>query len=125
MNMRERTHIYTPLTLLSAHITVILIPLPMSILFDKRNEHVVSRMEADSAIKVDIDIDIDRHVIYIVKTHLYCYGVVPKGLLTFLGSFYKKVVKTTPGTLVYRFERQTARKKKIFLPKTLCPLLRM
>ena len=42
-------------------------------------------------------------------------GVVPKGLLTFFGSFYKEVAKTTPGTLVYRFERQTAR-KKIFLP---------
>ena len=40
------------------------------------------------------------------------YGVVLKGLLTFLGSLYKEVAKTTPGTLVYRFERQTARKKK-------------
>ena len=40
------------------------------------------------------------------------YGVVPKGLLTFLGSLYKEVTKTTSGTLVYRFERQTARKKK-------------
>ena len=37
------------------------------------------------------------------------YGVVPKGL-TFLGSLYKEVAKTTPGTLVYRFERQTTRK---------------
>ena len=43
------------------------------------------------------------------------YGVVPKGLLTFLASLYKEVAKTTSGTLVYRFERQTAR-KKIFLP---------
>ena len=43
------------------------------------------------------------------------YGVVPKGLLTFLGSLYKEVAKTTSGTLVYRFERQTAM-KKIFLP---------
>ena len=43
-----------------------------------------------------------------------CYGVVPKGLLTFLGSLYKEVAKTTSGTLVYRFERHTARKK--FLP---------
>ena len=42
---------------------------------------------------------------------LYIYGVVPKGLLTFLGSLYKEGVKTAPGTLVYRFERQTARKK--------------
>ena len=38
------------------------------------------------------------------------YAVVPKGL-TFLGSLYKKSAKTTSGTLVYRFERQTARKK--------------
>ena len=38
------------------------------------------------------------------------YGVVPKGLLTFLASLYKEVEKTTSGTLVYRFERQTARK---------------
>ena len=42
------------------------------------------------------------------------YGVVPKGLLTFLGSLYTEVAKITPGTLVYRFERQTARKKKSF-----------
>ena len=40
------------------------------------------------------------------------YGVVPKGLLTFRGSLHKEVRKTTPGTLVYRFERQTARKIK-------------
>ena len=40
------------------------------------------------------------------------YGVVPKGLLTFLGSLYKEVAKTASRTLVYRFERQTARKKK-------------
>ena len=39
------------------------------------------------------------------------YGVVAKGLLTLFGSFYKEVAKTTPGTLVFRFERQTARKK--------------
>ena len=37
--------------------------------------------------------------------------MVPKGLLTFLGSLYKEVAETTSGTLVYRFERQTARKK--------------
>ena len=37
--------------------------------------------------------------------------VVPKGLLTFLGSLYKEVTKTSSGTLMYRFERQTARKK--------------
>ena len=43
---------------------------------------------------------------------LHNYGVVPKGLLTFLGSLYKEVTKTTPGTLVYYFQRQTARKKK-------------
>ena len=41
--------------------------------------------------------------------HGQLYGVVPKGLLTFLGSLYKEVAKTTSGTLVYRFERQTAR----------------
>ena len=41
------------------------------------------------------------------------YGVVPKGLLTFLGSLYKEVAKSTSGTSVYRFERQTARKKYI------------
>ena len=39
------------------------------------------------------------------------HGVVPKGLLTFLGSLCKEVAKTTPGILVYRFARQTARKK--------------
>ena len=43
------------------------------------------------------------------------YGVVPKGLLTFLGSLYKEVAKSTSGTLVYRFERQTDIKKR-FLP---------
>ena len=41
---------------------------------------------------------------------MFDYGVAPKGLLTFLGSLYKGGVKTTPRTLVYRFERQTARK---------------
>ena len=46
--------------------------------------------------------------------HTHHYGVVPKGLSTFLGSLYKEVAKTTSGTLVYRFERQTARKR--FLP---------
>ena len=35
------------------------------------------------------------------------YGVVAKGLLTVLGSLHKEVAKTTAGTLVYRFERQT------------------
>ena len=51
------------------------------------------------------------------------YGVVPKVLLTFLGSLYKEVAKTTSGTLVYRFERQTAR-KKVFLRKGLeCRML--
>ena len=38
------------------------------------------------------------------------YGVVPKGLLTFPDSLYKEVAKTTSRTLVYHFERQTARK---------------
>ena len=44
-------------------------------------------------------------------------GVVQKGLLTFLGSLHKEVAKTTSGTLVYRFERQTARKKISFFQK--------
>ena len=47
----------------------------------------------------------------IVPARIPTYGVVPKGLLTFLGSLHKQVAKTTSGTLVYRFERQTARKK--------------
>ena len=51
------------------------------------------------------------------------YGVLPKGLLTFLGRLYKKVAKTISGTLVYRVERQTARKK--ILRQTPCPRLRM
>ena len=38
------------------------------------------------------------------------YGVVPKGLLTFLGSLYKEVPKTTSRILVYPGERRTARK---------------
>ena len=38
-------------------------------------------------------------------------GVVLKQLLAFPGSLYKEDVKTTSGTLVYRFERQTAWKK--------------
>ena len=45
------------------------------------------------------------------------YEVVPKGLLTLLGSLNKEVAKTTSGTLVYRFERQTARKKVFLLSK--------
>ena len=45
----------------------------------------------------------------------HMYGVVPKGLLAFFDSLYKQVAKTIPGTLVCRFARQTARKKK-FLP---------
>ena len=45
---------------------------------------------------------------------LSLYGVVPKGLITFLGSLYKEVAKATSGTLVYRFERQTARKNSSF-----------
>ena len=43
--------------------------------------------------------------------------MVPKGLLTFLGSLYKEGAKTTPGTMVCRFERQTARKKVYFFQK--------
>ena len=47
------------------------------------------------------------------KSPAQAYGVVPKELLTFLGSLYKESVITTSGTLVYHFERQTARKKNI------------
>ena len=52
------------------------------------------------------------------------YTVVPKGLLTFLGSLYKEVLKTTLATLVYCFQRQTARKKISSFQKQ-CPKLRM
>ena len=54
------------------------------------------------------------------------YGVIPKWLLTFLGSLYKEVSKTTCGTFMYRFKtiRQEKEKEKI-LRKTLCPRLRM
>ena len=45
---------------------------------------------------------------------LFCYRVVPKELLMFLGSLYKEVAKPTSGKLVYRFERHTARKKSSF-----------
>ena len=54
----------------------------------------------------------------------YVYEVVPKGSFTFLRSLCKEVAKTASGTLVYRFERQTARGKNV-LRKTLCPRLRM
>ena len=46
-------------------------------------------------------------------------GVVSKGLLTFLGSLYKEVAKTTSGTLVYRFEKQTARKERLLPSKNI------
>ena len=55
------------------------------------------------------------------KLSMY-YGMVPKGLLTFLGSHYKEVAKTTPETLVYRFERQTAREKSISFFEKHCVL---
>ena len=48
---------------------------------------------------------------------IHVYGGVPKGLLTLLGSLYKEVAKTTSATLVFRFERQTARKKIFLLSK--------
>ena len=65
--------------------------------------------------------NIEAHMLYACLGNLSSYvavwrslyGVVPKGLLTFLGSLYK-VAKTTSGTLVYRFERQTTR--FVFLP---------
>ena len=50
------------------------------------------------------------------------YGVVPKGLFTFLDSLYKEVAKTTSGTLVCRFEKQTARKKYISSFEKYCVL---
>ena len=59
------------------------------------------------------------------SARLVQYGVVPKGLLTFLGSLYKVVAKTTSGTLVYRFERQNRQKKKSSFEKALCPRLRV
>ena len=51
---------------------------------------------------------------FLVLVSLRHYGVVPKRLLTFLGSLYKEVAKTTSKTLMYRFERQTARKNSSF-----------
>ena len=49
-----------------------------------------------------------------VRESMAIYGVVPEGLLTFLDSLYKEVAKATSGTLVYRFERHTARKISSF-----------
>ena len=49
------------------------------------------------------------------EAQAFSYGAAPKGLLTFLGSLHKLGAKTTSGTLVYRFERETA-EKKICLP---------
>ena len=46
-----------------------------------------------------------------------------KRVVNFPGSLFKEVAKTTSGTLVYRFERQIAR-KKFFLRTTLCPRFR-
>ena len=62
---------------------------------------------------------------YAVDFNTATYGMVPKGLLIFRGSPYKEVAKTTFGTLVYRFEGQTARKKYFFLRKPLCRRLTM
>ena len=59
--------------------------------------------------------------IWLTNTH-YNNGVVPKGLLTFLGSLYKE--STTSGTWIYRFERQTSRKNISSFQKH-CPQLRM
>ena len=44
--------------------------------------------------------------------------MVPKGLLTFLGSLYIDVAKTISGTLVYHFVRQTARKENLLSKNT-------
>ena len=53
------------------------------------------------------------------------YEVVPKGLLTFLGSLYREVAKITFGTLVYIASRDKPTEKKFFLPKTVSARLRM
>ena len=58
-------------------------------------------------------LNLDSFVRYTLGTAM-SYGVVAKGLLTFLGSLYKEVAKTTSEILVYVFERQNA--TKIFLP---------
>ena len=47
-----------------------------------------------------------------IETVVESYGVVPIWLFTFLGSLQKKAAKTTSGTLVYRFQRQTTRQRK-------------
>ena len=54
------------------------------------------------------------------RAMVWSYGVVPKGLLIFLSSLYKEGAKTTSGTLVqlYRFQRQTARKKFLISKNT-------
>ena len=52
------------------------------------------------------------------------YGVIPKGLLTLLGSLYKKGVKTTPGTW-YIALRDKPPEKNISSFQKLCPQLRM
>ena len=49
--------------------------------------------------------------------------MVPKGMLTFLGSIYKEGAKTTSGTLVCLFERRTARKNISFFQKHCVPNL--
>ena len=53
---------------------------------------------------------LQRQIILFAAAKEQAYEIVPKGLLIFLGSLYKESAKTTPETLVYRFERQTARK---------------
>ena len=75
-------------------------------------EGVTARSEGQREVGTDIEVTT-------------VYGMVPKGLLTFLGSLYKEGAKTTSGTLVYSFQRQTARRQYFFLPKTMCPQLRM
>ena len=67
---------------------------------------------------------VQRGYVNRTSSRTQAYGVVPKGLLTFLGSLYKEAAKTTSGTLVYRFERQTARKDISSFEKQ-CPRLRM
>ena len=64
--------------------------------------------------QVDVIMDWFQVDVLWIGSKLTSYGLVPKGLLTFLGSLYKQVAKTTSGSLVYRFARQTARKNSSF-----------
>ena len=56
------------------HIPVILIPLPLSILFAKRNKHVVTHMKSDCAEQVNTGTDI-------TDIHVHTYFNSPPALL--------------------------------------------